>query len=73
MSWSHILGFKELAADGAVTGPNESHLSFYLARRALNLHDKLFHQPQLCPGIFPEMLFCKGPQFVSAGSWSLDP
>src|SRR6516164_5051657 len=29
----------ELVTDGAVSGPYESHHSFYLARMALNLHD----------------------------------
>jgi hypothetical protein len=43
-----------------------SHITVF--RWALNLYDKLFHQPQLCPGIFPGDAVCKCQQFVSAGS-----
>jgi len=32
-----------------------SHITVF--RRALNLYDKLFHQPQLVRVFFPEMLF----------------
>jgi hypothetical protein len=38
-------------------------------RRPLNIYDKLFHHP----GIFAADAVCKGPQFVSAGFWSLNP
>ena len=41
--------------------------------RALNLYDELFHQSQLVGVFFPQMPFAKYRQFVSAGSWSLEP
>jgi hypothetical protein len=42
-------------------------------RRALNFHDKFFHEPPLVPVFFPKMLACKCPPFVSAGSCFLIP
>src|SRR5215475_13414816 len=43
-----------------------SHITVF--RRALNLYDKPFNQPKLVRVFFPENAFCKGLQFVSAGS-----
>jgi len=48
-----------------------SHIAVF--RGALNLHNEFFHQPQLVPVFFPEMLFANVRSLLLPVLWFLVP